>query len=391
MATRDTRLVTKNRQSAGGAFPSGASALLGEAVVNLSDGILAFSGISGGAFTTNDNATSGYFEVGSNVYDLKIRNLITSYSGQSGAGLDGKFLSGTTNGFVLADTSLISGSFTSFSVAGDTGGGQTITDGNTLSILGGSGINTVDSATDTVTISINDSVATSADTLNFFAATTSAQLANVISDETGSGLLVFGTSPTITSPTINTSLTTDFLTAGRVVYVGAGGTLTDEAGFTYNDTTNTLSTPSDGAMNVGTGGLVVGSGGGPSTEGTGDVVIHGSLTVFGAAITASTGQLYVEDNTIEINYNPTGTTNSTSLGSGIQVQDGDGAGVDLTLKVGELNTLDATEYPATTGAANRAWYTNLNDIMIRQTTDTTSPTTGKRVLAEDDILDGGTY
>jgi hypothetical protein len=38
--------------------------------------------------------------------------------------------------------------------------------------------------------------------LSQFAATTSAQLAGVISDETGSGSLVFGTSPTIATPTI---------------------------------------------------------------------------------------------------------------------------------------------------------------------------------------------
>lgn len=38
--------------------------------------------------------------------------------------------------------------------------------------------------------------------LGQFAATTSAQLAGIISDETGSGALVFGTSPTLTSPTI---------------------------------------------------------------------------------------------------------------------------------------------------------------------------------------------
>lgn len=41
-----------------------------------------------------------------------------------------------------------------------------------------------------------------ADPLSQFAATTSAQLAGVISNETGSGLLVFGTSPTIVTPTI---------------------------------------------------------------------------------------------------------------------------------------------------------------------------------------------
>jgi hypothetical protein len=45
--------------------------------------------------------------------------------------------------------------------------------------------------------------------LNQFAATTSSQLAGVISDETGSGALVFGTSPTISSPTITGTTTID--------------------------------------------------------------------------------------------------------------------------------------------------------------------------------------
>ena len=42
------------------------------------------------------------------------------------------------------------------------------------------------------------------DPLSQFAATTSAQLAGVITDETGSGLLVFGTSPTLTTPALGT-------------------------------------------------------------------------------------------------------------------------------------------------------------------------------------------
>lgn len=41
-------------------------------------------------------------------------------------------------------------------------------------------------------------------TLAQFSATTSAQLAGIVSDETGSGALVFGTSPTLTTPTIST-------------------------------------------------------------------------------------------------------------------------------------------------------------------------------------------
>lgn len=43
-----------------------------------------------------------------------------------------------------------------------------------------------------------------ANPLSQFAATTSAQLAGVMNDETGSGLLVFGTSPTLTTPNLGT-------------------------------------------------------------------------------------------------------------------------------------------------------------------------------------------
>jgi hypothetical protein len=46
-----------------------------------------------------------------------------------------------------------------------------------------------------------------ANVATFLATPTSANLAAVVSDETGSGLLVFGTAPTISSPTINTALT----------------------------------------------------------------------------------------------------------------------------------------------------------------------------------------
>jgi hypothetical protein len=45
-------------------------------------------------------------------------------------------------------------------------------------------------------------LATTSNNLSAFAATTSLQLAGVISDETGSGALVFGTSPTIATPDI---------------------------------------------------------------------------------------------------------------------------------------------------------------------------------------------
>jgi hypothetical protein len=200
-----------------------------------------------------------------------------------------------------------------------------------------------------------------------------------------------------------TGLTLTNLTAGRVVYVGTGGELTDEAGFEYNAGSDTLlagniNTAAAGSGFIGTGGLTVGSGGNPSTSGTGDVVIHGNLTVFGDAITASTGQLYVEDNQITLNYNPTGDTSATSVGAGWLIQDGDGANADVNFDIRAMNGFtgltgteipDITEYTGPTGYENRAFVTQLNDIVIRST-DVTTPD-GVRVLAEFDCLDGGTY
>ena len=54
---------------------------------------------------------------------------------------------------------------------------------------------------------LGTTVAMVADNLSVFAATTSAQLAGVISDETGSGALVFGTSPTLVTPNLGTPST----------------------------------------------------------------------------------------------------------------------------------------------------------------------------------------
>lgn len=51
-------------------------------------------------------------------------------------------------------------------------------------------------------------VATTSNTLGDFAATTSAQLRGVVSDETGTGALVFGTGPTIATPSISSPTTT---------------------------------------------------------------------------------------------------------------------------------------------------------------------------------------
>lgn len=69
--------------------------------------------------------------------------------------------------------------------------GKTLTSSNTLTFTG--------TDASSVAFSTGGTVAYVADKLSVFAATTSAELAGVISDETGSGALMFGTAPTITT------------------------------------------------------------------------------------------------------------------------------------------------------------------------------------------------
>ena len=77
-------------------------------------------------------------------------------------------------------------------------------------------------------------------TLAQFAATTSAQLAGIISDETGSGALVFGTSPTLTTPVIASIVNTGTLTlptsTDTLVGKATADTLTNKTLTSYTNT-----------------------------------------------------------------------------------------------------------------------------------------------------------
>ena len=503
MAIRNTTHILKNSDIISRPLPS--TLLKGEPIVNTADGIMYFSGVttSTSGWTQSGPTTPTFFEVGSNLYDLKIRNQIKSYSGVTN--LTGKFLSGTTNGFVLSDISNIVGVdtyITGFTYNNnlltikqnigqpdltaliDTMTGLTVngtlsaTTGNigtinttTLNATGGT-ITTLNSTTiNGGTVNINNlavtgsatynQTATSAnDIVNYSTLTAYSQTNDIyvtggtISYTGPNGSIVLGrknaSNVTLTgltdiyttggtynagtltlnnnnngsfnvtgltstdtfvtgftySPTTNTftikqnqgqadlpvqfstvsGLTLSNLTAGRVVYVGTGGTLTDEAGFTYDASTNVFSVPNDGTVNVGTGGLNV----------AGDAVIQGSLTVFGPSVSAFTSQLYVEDDNIILNYNPTGSTTATSIGAGLTIQDGSGiVNTATTLNIGvsylNPNFSPNTEYTAATGNENRNFYSPIGDIVIRNTNGNSNAPNGVRVLAEGDILDGGTF
>jgi hypothetical protein len=522
MAIRQTRFQIKNNQNSAAPF-SGTSLLVGEPIVNTASGILMFSGVTSG---TNDWTPAGiggnatFFEVGSNLYDLRLRNQITQYQNISGIGLVGKFLSGTSTGFVLADITDIAASvdsyttgatwspnvltiklnngkpdvpvtidsFTALTINGDlfVTGTETV---NNLTITGtglynvvatGSNVNeiinyssltgyslvndvyvtgsTLTSATNNTntqtstllyhgtpipgTYTINtqntfttggtyNSGTTSIDFSRNDGVTYSVDLSNIDVNDTfvtggtisyigPDGTLVLtrndNVNVTITgltdvavtgfsyNPSNNTFTITDNdggsfpaqintvsglsfsnLTQGRVVYVGAGGLLTDEAGFTYDQGNNIL-----GVENI---------------EASGNVVIQGDLTVFGQSISAFTSNLYVEDANITLNYNPTGSTTVTSVNAGFTIQDGNGVSSgDVNLDIVRMQNLtgltsneipSVTEYTGLTGYANRGWITQLNDIVIRSTDITDGGSAGDingvRVLAEFDVLDGGSY
>ena len=92
------------------------------------------------------------------------------------------------------------------------------------------------------------------DKLSALAATTSAELAGVISDETGSGALVFGTSPTLTTPTIS-GASTITVASGSTVPLTISNLGTGNS-FVVEDSTNPDATPfvvnSEGDLGLGT-------------------------------------------------------------------------------------------------------------------------------------------
>jgi len=69
-------------------------------------------------------------------------------------------------GRITAASSGSSGSMSSFTLAGDTGTSQTISDGNTLTVAGSTGIDTVAGATDTVTVNLDLSELTTVTTID---------------------------------------------------------------------------------------------------------------------------------------------------------------------------------------------------------------------------------
>lgn len=107
-------------------------------------------------------------------------------------------------------------------------GRWTLAVNDTLQFIDGIGFNVIDSSGAIKSSGGGGGNALTSNPLSQFASTTSAQLAGVISDETGSGALVFANSPALTTPNIGTatgSISGNSATVTNGVYTGDAGTV----------------------------------------------------------------------------------------------------------------------------------------------------------------------
>ena len=192
--------------------------------------------------------------------------------------------------------------------------------------------------TTTVTLpAATGTVALTANKLSDFAATTSLELKNTISDETGSGALVFATSPTLVTPALGTPASGVLTNAtGLPISTGVDGLGAGVATF--------LATPSSANLvaavtgETGTGGLVFADTPTLITPNIGvatgtSLTLSGDLTVNGTTTTVNSTTLTVDDKNIELGSVAT-PSDATADGGGITLK----GATDKT-----INWVDATD------------------------------------------------
>jgi hypothetical protein len=199
--------------------------------------------------------------------------------------------------------------------------GKTLTASNTLTFTG--------TDASSVAFGTGGTVAYTANKLSAFAATSSSELLGVISDETGSGALVFGTSPAITTSLTTPSTSFDLIntTATTVNFAKAATTLSIGAATGTTTVNNALT-------------------------------VSGDLTVSGTTTTVNTETINLADNVITLNSNEAGTP---SQNAGIEVERGTSTNVALqwneTSDVWEY-TVDGTNYIPVVGTTATQTLTN---------------------------------
>jgi len=172
--------------------------------------------------------------------------------------------------------------------------GKTATVSNTLTFTG------TDSSS--VAFGAGGTVLYTGNNLADLSSTTSAELAGVISDETGSGALVFGTAPTFTT-SIDGGATFGAFASSDALTVGYTGT----ADSTTNVSTGATGSGNTKTVNIGTGGasgsttdVNLGSSEGGTVTVNNDLTVQGDLVVNGTTTSINSTTLTVDDKNIEL-------------------------------------------------------------------------------------------
>src|SRR3990167_6561923 len=188
--------------------------------------------VNGGDITSNVTIIN-FFTAGGNI-DMatniisNIGNAETDFTASGGLNLASNLIVNTNKFYVDATSGYV--------------GIGTITPGALLDVQGAAQFGTTN-------INLIDSVGKIAGlSSTYFNTGTSANLAGIITDETGSGGLVFANTPTLITPVLGDAtyttlsggnITNSTLIAGRVTFAGTGGILSDDADLTFS--TDTLS------------------------------------------------------------------------------------------------------------------------------------------------------
>jgi hypothetical protein len=250
-------------------------------------------------------------------------------------------------------------------------GESTITIGGNFSVTGEFPLNFDITGSTSLDLPVSGNVAVTEYSLDEFSSTTSSQLAEIISDETGTGLLVFNTSPTIlggietTDTTINlfnnNATTINFAGDATSLFIGAtsGSTTINNDLFVVGQITGNVT--GDLAGNADTASALQNSidlsligdvSGSASFDGSGSVVINTVIQPDSVALGTDTTGNYVQ---------------SASAGMGIEIL-GSGESADLTISNTGVLSLSGTTNQISISASTGSVVVSLpSDVTISNT------------------------